>query len=102
MSEDRQCTKCGQRKQLTEFVKDSRKKLGRGHTCTECRRKYLREWSSNPVAKAYRRAYAKSHPESVRDWNRKYCTKHRNRVRESKRAYRKRHPEVVAAHDAVW
>ena len=38
------CKKCGEEKELEEFVKDKRKKHGYEWRCKDCKNKYNREW----------------------------------------------------------
>lgn len=80
------CSKCGETKPITEFVKDNRRKDGYATICKECRRKKDRE----------RYQKLKEDPEFMekhREHGRKYKERHKDKVDAYNAEYRMR-PEV--------
>ena len=82
------CTKCGEEKELDEFVKSKRGKYGKGSKCRRCRRAYnlkTKEHRSNRQKKYYQK-----NKEKIKRHVRKYVEENREEVLAKKREYTKR------------
>ena len=81
------CTRCGKTKPLEDFVKDNRRKDGRGSICYECKRIKDKEYYEKK----------KNDPEfhqKMLERGRKYKEEHREEIREKAKEYNSR-PEVI-------
>ena len=81
------CTRCGKIKPLEDFVKDNRRKDGRGSICYECKRIKDKEYYEKK----------KNDPEFHKrklERNKKYKEEHKEEIREKYMEYNSR-PEVI-------
>ena len=81
----KRCSKCGEVKQLDDFVVDRRKKHGKGSRCKDCQ---------NSINKNYR----ESHPDMWNIWYRA----NKALSDASTRRYRQDHPEIKQAADQKY
>ena len=65
MNETKVCSKCYERKPLTDFYMDSRNKLRTQPRCKECQKKMSREWWAANGKQSYR-----NHKQQQLDWRR--------------------------------
>lgn len=59
------CSKCGEPKELNELVKHKKCKGGRAGYCKECANEYLRKWAENNPdnIKAHKKRWIQNNPE---------------------------------------
>lgn len=84
----KKCSKCGQEKDLKDFVKDKRAKTGYTSRCKECQ---------NKAASRYR----KDNPEKVKESKDKYKEHNRKAINDSLVKYAKHNKEKKRAHGLV-
>lgn len=78
------CKKCGEEKEIEEFVKNNRSKYGHTWCCLQCRRIYARVWTRTPMGNAL-----------VKRYNKTYSESHRGKATYT--AYRQKNKERIAA-----
>jgi len=82
----KQCSKCGQRHELSDFKTDKRNKDGKGAWCSKCQAEYDRRYYQTHKAAhdAYTKRWVKEHPERARQLfhaaNHRYYHKHKEKV----------------------
>jgi 5-methylcytosine-specific restriction endonuclease McrA len=83
------CTKCGQKKLLSEFAKDKSKKDGHMPSCKDCKKvydtKYIAENKDKKYAANY--AYNADHREEKKLYDKKRRSENRDVINAKKRAY---------------
>jgi hypothetical protein len=79
MTQTKQCTKCKEIKELTEFGKQKGCKLGLRPSCKVCRVAYGKAYVSanRESVQAYKKQYALNNVEKLRKWHREYAKKRR-------------------------
>jgi hypothetical protein len=99
VSDTKLCTKCGEKKPVGEFWRNSAKPDGLFQWCKPCARARKEAWrKANPekVATAARR-FKERHPERQRAWHKQWRDKNPDKARE----YTRRHREKIGlAHHA--
>jgi hypothetical protein len=99
------CTSCGEKKPLSVFETDARKKNGRGSRCNECcaarKRRYRRTEKGKEASRIAKRKY--THSEKGRATIKNYFrSKNGNAaIRRKYSSYFSKHPERVAVYAAV-
>jgi hypothetical protein len=97
------CTKCGQRKPVTEFTKDKQKADGLRPSCKACKH----EWSvkyyeaTKERQSAYAKAWAAANPEKKKANKKRYYARHAEEVKAKVQAWRSKNLEKVRACDAA-
>jgi hypothetical protein len=84
MTQTKQCTKCKETKELTEFHKDVSKDDGAGSHCKSCKKAYR---DANKEAKA--------------EYDRRYCSKNKERRAERNKLYRQENSESISEKDKL-
>lgn len=97
----RVCKKCGTERPLEQFVKDARKKNGRGGTCMDCRRAYHRTWQSQPKARSKRLKYQRANAEQHAESSRRYRRNRPDQVYASAKRWQQANPEKRKAQTAL-
>jgi len=99
---EKQCTKCGVVKLLSEFYPLPTGKLGRRPRCKTCElegaSEKTKEWYKNNKDKAAttRRQYAKENPEKVKSAHTRWVSRNKDRVLAIKAKYRNANKERLA------
>ena len=70
MGMEKTCTKCGETKDIDEFYRDRRKRIGRRSRCKSCCADYQRAYEQTERGRAVRKVYAQS--EARRAWKKAY------------------------------
>lgn len=104
MIAQKQCSKCKEWKDPSEFGKHKKTKDGLGSWCKECRKVYSRGWAREHVASqvASQRERRRANPEKAREVVKKWRTDNPQKTRELAKGYRQRHPDVVRARLRRW
>lgn len=91
----KQCTKCKEVKDLTEFGKDKSMKDGLYSSCLVCKREDKRIYRENNREKVLERLriYRENNREEIREKNRIYYEENQEKERERIRIYQKNNPE---------
>ena len=101
--ETKRCSKCGERKPLSEFYTDISQSNGHASYCKKCNLIAAKEWreKNKERAKELRQNWNKANKEKVLEQNKKRCKKWRSNNREKanakSREYKKKNPEKIKA-----
>lgn len=91
--EEQVCTKCGVKKELSEFNRSKRKKNGRRCRCRECDHKANAEYNKRPGVKEHKARYAHDRYLADPEKQRQYQINHKEEANARKYKYVQRNPE---------
>lgn len=113
------CSKCGEFRDIEDFVKNRRYKDGLTNVCRACRSAYDRErylvrreeilkrikaWRAKNKDKirAYQKNYLNKNKDRLRPLAREYYKRHRTRIIEQNKKYYEDHKEACLARRKLW
>ena len=92
--ETKQCTKCGEVKEISEFHK---KKAGRHSHCKSCVKEYYK--ANADKIKEYKKEYYKANADKIKEYKKEYRKANADKIKEDKKEYYKTNADecVLAA-----
>jgi len=92
----KQCPKCQQIKDLTEFALDKTKKLGRHSYCRPCANEKTKQWRAKILAinPQYYRDLYRTNPQKAKECVKRYRDRNKERLNRQKRERYKLNPEI--------
>ena len=100
----KQCSKCGEWKELKEFNKNKTEKDGYSYLCKNCRRIYDGLWRKKNLkkvreqSKKRQRTYRLNNPKKIKELKRTYRLNNPEKVRKREKKWRKNNPEKKREH----
>lgn len=96
---EKQCSRCGETKPISNFRKDKRSTGGRGSHCDSCNREIARMYyySHKEPYIARAREWGLSHPEKMKEIRKNNRIKHKGEQRAYAKEYRARNSEKIKA-----
>ena len=98
------CIKCGKKKRINFFVKDSKKKEGYRPICKDCRNIYLKDWNKKNKQEIIERnkRYSKKYPERIKQQAKNYYKKNRKKIRKKAKIKIKDNKEGYLKYRRDW
>lgn len=104
----KKCSKCGNIKSVSDFIKDKRLKSGVGSFCKECNSKRKSEWykKNKEYVKKYHKKYRKEHSDDMSIYNKNYYLKNKDilseRYKDYRQEYRIEHADEIKRKSKEW
>ncbi len=98
------CSKCKEKKSITEFFKNKKMKDGLFSECKECRSKYAKDYrkKNRNRIKKYKREYYKKNKEYIKEKSRKYRKNNPEKVKKAVKRWEKNNPEKKRKNNERW
>lgn len=90
----KRCTKCGEKKPLSEFAKSLKNKDGLQYYCKECTKKYRRVHKTKKVE--YNKNHHQIHKTKINKRQKKYYQINKTEIIKQKKKYRQSHKVEIA------
>jgi hypothetical protein len=99
-ADEKQCTKCGETRSLTEFHRDKKGRNGLSARCKQCASANGKKWASEnrQYLRDYRNKYRESHAEETREYMRRWASENKDKTR----GYRKRAAVRLSVSKRAW
>jgi len=94
------CSKCKEKKELSEFYKHKTLKYGVRSECIQCTKEYNK--SRREKRKEYEKEYNLKNKDKIKDRNKKYYKNHINEIKEYRKKYYQENKEIFKEYKRKW